>query len=43
MDGLVDDNLPKLPSPVVGLACTTARLWVRDDDLSFTSRAVDHG
>ena len=43
MDGLVDDNLPKLPSSVVGLACTTAGLWVRDDNLSFTNRAVDHG
>ena len=26
MDGLVDDNLPILPSPMVGLACTIAGL-----------------
>ena len=40
MDGPVADNLPKLPSLVAGLACTTVGLWVGDDDLSFTGRTV---
>ena len=43
-DGLVevDDDLPKLPSLVVGLPCMTAGLWVGDNNLGFTSEAVGH-
>ena len=43
MDGSVDDDLPKLPSLVAGLACTTVGLWVGDDNLSFTDGAVGRG
>ena len=38
----VDDDLPKLPSLVVGLPCMTAGLWVGENNLGFTSKAVGH-
>ena len=38
----MDDDLPKLPSLVVGLPCMTAGLWVGDNNLGFTSEAMGH-